>query len=240
MKEFRVLAAALSMILISLAVSGARSVRAMSESSTFDIYEESERLVALTFDDGPKEGMTDALLDMLKEKGVHATFFMIGAQVEENEDIVRRMYEEGHQLGMHTYSHVDLSCLSEEKQKEEIEKSRKAIEAVVGPSRLLLRPPFGEINQTLENWLDCPMILWSVDTKDWTGKSAAEIIRETAETVKDGDIILMHDISDYGLEGAAGIIDELRRMGYTFLTVDQLFACRDIELEDGVTYRRAR
>ncbi len=240
MKESRVLAAALSMILISLLVSGARSVLAMSESSTFDIYEESERLVALTFDDGPKEGKTDALLDMLKEKGVHATFFMIGAQVEENQEIVRRMYEEGHQLGIHTYSHVDLSCLTEEKQKEEIQKSKEAIESIIGPSHLLLRPPFGEIDQVLENWLDCPMILWSVDTEDWTGKAAAEIIRETAETVKDGDIILMHDISDYGLEGAAGIIDELQRMGYTFLTVDQLFACRDIELENGVTYRRAR
>lgn len=240
MKEFRVLAAALSMILISLLVSGARSVLAMSESSTFDIYEESERLVALTFDDGPKEGKTDVLLDMLKEKGVHATFFMIGAQVEKNQEIVRRMYEEGHQLGIHTYSHVDLSCLTEEKQKEEIQKSKEAIESIIGPSHLLLRPPFGEIDQVLENWLDCPMILWSVDTEDWTGKAAAEIIRETAETVKDGDIILMHDISDYGLEGAAGIIDELQRMGYTFLTVDQLFACRDIELENGVTYRRAR
>lgn len=212
----------------------------MSESSTFDIYEDSEKLVALTFDDGPKGGKTEPLLDMLKEKGVHATFFLIGAQVEENEDIVRRMYAEGHQIGMHTFSHVDLSCLSKEKQKEEIEKSKSTIEAVIGPGELMLRPPFGKMNQALEDWVDCPMILWSVDTEDWTGKSAAEIIRETAETVRDGDIILMHDISDYGLEGAAGIIDELQRMGYTFLTVDQLFACRDIELEDGVAYRRAR
>ena len=135
---------------------------------------------------------------------------------------------------------MDLGCLSEGEQKEEIEKSEAAIEAVTGQGELMLRPPFGRINETLEDWLDCPMILWSVDTEDWTGKSAAEIIRETAETVKDGDIILMHDISEHGLEGAAGIIDELQRMGYTFLTVEQLFACRDIELEDGVAYRRAR
>ena len=181
----------------------------MSESATFDIYDDSEKLVALTFDDGPKEGKTEPLLDMLNEKGVHATFFIIGAQVEENSEIVRRMYEEGHQIGMHTYSHVDLSCLSEARQKEEIEKSRKVIETVIGAERLLLRPPFGKLNQALENWLDCPMILWSVDTDD-------------------------------GLAGAAGIIDELRRMGYTFLTVDELFACRNIELEDGITYRRAR
>ena len=240
MKEFRVLAAALCMLLVSLTVSGVRSVSATPESSTYDIYEDSEKLVALTFDDGPKEGKTDALLDMLKEKGVHATFFMIGAQVEENQALVRRVYEEGHQIGIHTYSHVDLGCLSEEEQKEEIEKSEAAIEAVTGQGELMLRPPFGRINETLEEWLDCPMILWSVDTEDWTGKSAAEIIRETAETVKDGDIILMHDISEHGLAGAAGIIDELQRMGYTILTVEQLFACRDIELEDGVAYRRAR
>lgn len=240
MKEFRVLVAALCMLLLSLTVSGVRNVSATPESSTYDIYEESERLVALTFDDGPKEGKTDALLDMLKEKGVHATFFMIGAQVEENQEIVRRMYEEGHQIGIHTYSHVDLGCLSEAEQKKEIEKSETAIEAVTGQSGFMLRPPFGRINKNLEDWMDCPMILWSVDTEDWTGKSAAEIIRETAETVKDGDIILMHDISEHGLEGAAGIIDELQRMGYTFLTVEQLFACRDIEPEDGVAYRRAR
>ena len=84
------------------------------------------------------------------------------------------------------------------------------------------------------------MILWSVDTEDWMGKSAEEMIRETAENVRDGDIILMHDISDDGLAGAAGMIDELRRMGYTLLTVDDLFACRNLELADGLTYRRAR
>lgn len=242
MREYRVFAAALCMMLVSLIISGVRniSVSAAPESATYDIYEESERLVALTFDDGPKGEKTEALLDMLKEKGVHATFFMIGAQVEEQPELVRRIYEEGHQIGIHTYSHVDLSCLTEEKQREEIEKSRAAIEAVIGEGEFLLRPPFGKMNPALEDWLDCPIILWSVDTEDWTGKPAADIIRETAETVKDGDIILMHDISDYGLEGAAGIIDELRRMGYTFLTVDQLFACRDIELEDGVSYRRAR
>ena len=209
------------MLLVSLTVSGVRSVSATPESSTYDIYEDSEKLVALTFDDGPKEGKTDALLDMLKEKGVYATFFMIGAQVEENQALVRRVYEEGHQIGIHTYSHVDLGCLSEE-QKEEIEKSEAAIEAVTGQGELMLRPPFGRINETLEEWLDCPMILWSVDTEDWTGKSAAEIIRETAETVKDGDIILMHDEFKTSVEAALRIIDNLTAKGYTFVTVDEL------------------
>ena len=132
MKEYRVLAAALCMMLVSLIVSGVRNISASAapESATYDIYEESERLVALTFDDGPKGKKTEALLDMLKEKGVHATFFMIGAQAEEQPELVRRIYEEGHQIGMHTYSHVDLSCLTEEKQREEIEKSRAAMQSL--------------------------------------------------------------------------------------------------------------
>ena len=114
MKEYRVLAAALCMMLVSLIVSGVRNISASAapESATYDIYEESERLVALTFDDGPKGKKTEALLDMLKEKGVHATFFMIGAQAEEQPELVRRIYEEGHQIGMHTYSPVSYTHLT--------------------------------------------------------------------------------------------------------------------------------
>jgi peptidoglycan/xylan/chitin deacetylase (PgdA/CDA1 family) len=228
------------MLLISLTVSAGKNTVAASDNDAYDIYEESERLVALTFDDGPKAGKTEALLDMLKEKGVHATFFMIGAQVEENGDIVQRVYEEGHQIGIHTYSHVDLSTLSETQQREEIEKCREAIAAITGNGDCLVRPPYGRTNSVLENWLDTPMILWSIDTEDWTGKSAEQIIQETLRDVRDGDIILMHDISDNGLEAAAGIIDELQRLGYTFVTVDQLFAYRNVEPEDGEAYRYVR
>ena len=189
---------------------------------------------------GLKAGMTEKLLDVLKEKGVKATFFMIGSQAEECPELVKRVAAEGHQIGIHTYSHVDLSCLTQEEQKEEIEKSIAAIESAIGTTELKLRPPFGKISGSLEAWLDMPLILWSLDTVDWKGTDAAQIIREAVRDVRDGDIILMHDISEHGAEAAAGMIDELQRMGYTFLTVDQLFACRGIELEDGEAYRRAR
>lgn len=149
MKEFHVLAAALLLLLISLIVSGTGNVVSVSEDSTFDIYEESERLVALTFDDGPKAGMTEKLLDVLKEKGVKATFFMIGSQAEECPELVKRVAAEGHQIGIHTYSHVDLSCLTQEEQKEEIEKSIAAIESAIGTTELKLRPPFGKISGSL-------------------------------------------------------------------------------------------
>ena len=241
MKGTGIIIAALGMIFISLTVSAAKNVSDREERSTYDIYENSERLVALTFDDGPKEGKTDVLLDMLKEKNVHATFFMIGAQVEDNSELVKRLYEEGHQIGIHTYHHVDLYCLSEEEQREEIKKTEEVIQAITGNTKpLTVRPPYGRMNAVFEEWIDRPLILWSVDTLDWTGKTASQMIQETGENVKDGDIILMHDISENGLEGAAGIIDELKRMGYTFLTIDQLFRAKNIELENGVSYRRAR
>ena len=241
MKGTGIIIAALGMIFISLTVSAAKNVSDREERSTYDIYENSERLVALTFDDGPKEGKTDVLLDMLKEKNVHATFFMIGAQVEDNSELVKRLYEEGHQIGIHTYHHVDLYCLSEEEQREEIKKTEEVIQAITGNTKpLTVRPPYGRMNAVFEEWIDRPLILWSVDTLDWTGKLASQMIQETGENVKDGDIILMHDISENGLEGAAGIIDELKRMGYTFLTIDQLFEAKNIELENGVSYRRAR
>lgn len=240
MKGFYVMTAALVMILVSLLISTARNMSDAVATSSDGVSETGERLVALTFDDGPDREKTTALLDMLKEKGVSATFFMIGAYVEENAEIVKRMDAEGHQIGVHTYSHVDLGCLTEAEQREEIEKTRQAIWSVVGERELAVRPPFGRINKALEDWIDSPMILWDVDTLDWTGKAAEEIIMETVESVRDGDIILMHDISENGLEGAEGIIDELQRMGYTFLTIDQLFYCKGIELENGVTYRYAR
>lgn len=233
MKEFHVLTTAMLPLLMALLVSASKNVFALPGN-------QNEKVVALTFDDGPKEGKTDIMLDMLKEKNVKATFFVIGAQVGENAEIIKRMDAEGHQIGIHTYRHVDLSCLSEAEQKAEVKKSEEAIEAVIGEKNLVLRPPFGEVNKILEDWLDRPVILWSVDTMDWTGLPAEKIILETVESVDDGDIILMHDISDEGVEGAAGIIDELKRIGYTFLTVDQLFAHRNIELENGEAYHRAR
>lgn len=235
MKGFPVLCMAMLLLLFSLTMSSAHNVKAVSSDSL------SERVVALTFDDGPKVGKTEALLDMLDKKGVKATFFLIGAQVEEGAELVKRMDAEGHQIGIHTYKHVDLSCLTEAEQREEIEKSKEVIEGVLGRTGdFVLRPPFGQMNATLEKWIDTPIILWDVDTEDWTGKSAQDIIIETAETVRDGDIILMHDISENGLEAAEGMIDELQRMGYTFLTIDELFLCKGIALENGGIYRYAR
>lgn len=235
MKEFPVLCTAFALLLTALTMSSVRNIKTVSSEAV------GERCVALTFDDGPKAGKTDELLDMLKRKGVHATFFLIGMQVEANTELVKRMDAEGHQIGLHTFKHVDLSCLNEADQRAEITQSKEAIEKAIGRTdNFVVRPPFGQMNDVFEQWIDAPIILWDVDTEDWTGKSAQDIIIETVETVRDGDIILMHDISENGLAAAEGMIDELQRMGYTFLTIDELFLSKGIALENGDTYRYAR
>lgn len=235
MKGFHVLNLALGLLLLALI--GSMKGQTLSVSK---LINDKEKVVALTFDDGPDEEKTEDLLDMLREKQVPATFFVIGAQVEENEELVKRMAEEGHQIGIHTWRHVDLSCLSEEEQREEIEKSRAVLVDLIGERDFAVRPPFGQMNAILEQCIEYPMILWSIDTEDWTGKSVLDMTIETAEQVRDGDIILMHDISENSIEGAKAIIDELERMGYTFLTIEELFFCKEITLENGRTYRYAR
>lgn len=240
MREFPVFCVSMILLFTALMVSSRTAIQMCSIDVNAQINAKEVPLAALTFDDGPDSEKTEALLDLLKEKGVKATFFVIGAQVEENADLIKRMNLEGHQIGIHTYTHVDLSCLDESEQREEIRKTEEVIEKIVDEHNLMLRPPFGQINTVLENWIDRPMILWSVDTEDWTDIASTDIIIQTVENVRDGDIILMHDISENGLEAASGIIDELHRMGYTFLTIEELFLCKEIELENGRTYRYAR
>lgn len=240
MRGFPVLCISMLMLLSALAVSSGTAVRTGSIDANARMNGKEVPMVALTFDDGPDSEKTEAILNLLKEKQVKATFFVIGAQVEENADLIQRMALEGHQIGIHTYKHVDLSCLDESEQRLEIRKTEEVIEKIVGEQNLMLRPPFGQMNTVLENWIDRPIILWSVDTEDWTDRPAIEVIMQTVENVRDGDIILMHDVSENGLEAVAGIIDEMHRMGYTFLTIEELFLCKEIALENGRTYRYAR
>ena len=239
MKEFLALNFALILLLTALVGSMVKSVGDGTLTVSKQMNDK-EKVVALTFDDGPDSEKTEALLDMLKENQVPATFFLIGAQVEENAELVKRMDAEGHQIGIHTWSHVDLSCLSEQEQRDEIEKSKDKLISLIGEKDFVVRPPFGQMNEVLEQWIEYPMILWSIDTEDWTGKRVIDMTVETAEQVRDGDIILMHDISENSIEGAKAIIDELKRMGYTFLTIEKLFLSKEIILENGGTYRYAR
>lgn len=197
------------------------------------------KVIALTFDDGPKAGVTDWLLEELEQRNVKATFFLIGSQTEGNEAIIEKMYADGHQIGCHTYSHVQLTLLSEQEQKEEILQWYQAISSVIGDFSYCIRPPYGSVNNHVCDCLDIPVILWSVDTEDWTGKSAGAIADYIISEADDGDIILLHDIFEESVQGAVMALDELRRRGYTFVTVNELLEQKGMVIKGGSVYRRA-
>ena len=198
-------------------------------------------MIALTFDDGPKAGVTDWLLDELEKRNVKVTFFLIGSQADlpENREIIRRMAEDGHQIGCHTYHHVQMTTLSENQQKQEILQWYQVVSSIIGDFSYALRPPYGCVNNAVCRSLNVPVILWSVDTEDWTGKSAGEIADYVISEAKDGDIILLHDIFEESVQGAVMALDDLMRRGYTFVTVNDLLADRDIAIQSGKVYRQA-
>lgn len=179
-------------------------------------------VVALTFDDGPHPVYTQQLLDGLKERDVKATFFLIGSNVEGHEEIVERMAQEGHLIGNHTYSHVQLTKVSEKEACQEIEEANAVLSAACGSVIHYIRPPFGSWQEDLYGLTDMQVVLWSVDPRDWQLKDTDKVVKAVLEDVEDGDIILLHDVYKTSVEAAFRIIDRLKEEGYEFVRVDEL------------------
>jgi peptidoglycan-N-acetylglucosamine deacetylase len=176
--------------------------------------------VALTFDDGPHPIYTPQLLEGLKKRNVKATFFVIGKNAELYPEVVKQIYEEGHLIGNHTYSHAQLNVLSIEKQCEEINMASEVIHKITGVYPEFIRPSFGEWDKDIS----CELIpvFWTVDTLDWTTENVDKIVRNGTKNIKDGDIILMHDYYKTSVEAALKIIDKLQSEGFEFVTVDDI------------------
>lgn len=194
--------------------------------------------VALTFDDGPKAVTTSRLLDGLEQRGVRATFFVLGDSVAGNEELLRRMAAEGHQIGMHTAHHKMLAGLNAADFSAEVDGLRVTLTELLGAENFMLRPPYGAVTAAVQNWAAAPIILWSVDPEDWSDYDVQRITNHIVENAKDGDIILLHDIHDTSVDAALQVVDKLMAKGYTFVTVEELFALRGIEPENGKVYRK--
>jgi peptidoglycan/xylan/chitin deacetylase (PgdA/CDA1 family) len=180
------------------------------------------RQIALTFDDGPHSVYTPRLLDGLRQRGVHATFFLLGENVEGKEDIVKQMQEDGHLIGNHGYSHVQMSKESVNTACEQIEKNNEQIEKITGVRPQYLRPPYGAWTDELECTTNMTVVLWNKDTLDWKTQSSKKIVRNIIKHVEPGDVILMHDVYPTSVEAALEVIDILTKQGYSFVTVDEL------------------
>lgn len=195
-------------------------------------------LVALTFDDGPRSSTTGPLLDGLALREVPATFFLVGNRIPGNEDLVRRMAAEGHQIGVHTYDHVELKGLSRRDFDLQVGKTRALITQLAGEGNYWLRPPYGFLDKNAESWCGGPVILWSVDPEDWRDGDVNRIVSAVVEHASDGDIILLHDLFPSSAQAALRIVDALLAKGYCFVTVEQLMAERGITPEAGTRYRK--
>ncbi len=178
--------------------------------------------IAITFDDGPEETYTEKLLDGLKSRGVKATFFVIGKSIQGKEDLILRMYNEGHLIGNHTYNHVELNKKSNEEGIKEIEATNKLIENITGYKPEFIRPPFGAWEKDQMNKTNMFPVMWTVDPLDWKYQNTDYIVKHILSKVKDGDIILLHDIFPTSVDAALIAIDKLLEEGYEFVTVDEL------------------
>lgn len=205
-----------------LRVSAAQAVAGKGMLELVKQGREEKPKVALTFDDGPSKRYTPALLDGLKERGVHASFFLMGKNIEGNEEIVRRMEEEGHLVGNHTYNHVQLDKVTRQEAKEEVEKTSNEIFEITGVYPSYVRPPFGAWPKDLEFCITMVPVFWNIDTLDWQTKNADSVVRIVEKNVQDGSIILMHDGYETSVEAALRIVDLLTEQGYEFVTVDEL------------------
>ncbi|MDB6075424.1 MAG: putative polysaccharide deacetylase [Verrucomicrobiaceae bacterium] len=183
--------------------------------------------VAMTFDDGPHPANTPRLLDILKERGIKATFFLIGRSVATHPEIVRRIVAEGHEVANHTWDHKMLRSMGPEKINEELQKTHDAILEACGIAPTVYRPPFGAINTKQQKLVmekfHYPSIVWEIDTDDWRApRSIAKVHDAILKDAHAGSIILCHDIHSETVDAMPTTLDDLKAKGFLFMTVSQL------------------
>lgn len=181
-----------------------------------------KKYISLTFDDGPNPDTTPRLLDILKAKGVKATFFMLGQNVAKHEALVKRVADEGHEVASHSYSHPQLTSVDASRVKEEVQKTDKAIYQATGCLPTDFRPPYGAVNKDVATLIGKPIIQWSVDSQDWQSHNASAIIKRINDTAYNDTIVLMHDIHPDTIDAVPEVIDSLRAAGYEILPTKEL------------------
>ena len=197
--------------------------------------DKNKKMVALTYDDGPSI-YTPRILKTLKENNSVATFFVVGNRVPMYSDTVKKAYDMGCEIGNHTYEHKSLPNLSETEVKRQISKTNKEVKKAIGEKPVIMRPTGGATNTNIKKWVGMPSIIWSIDTLDWKTRNAGSTKKAVLDHVKDGDIVLMHDLYSATASASETIIPELVKRGYQLVTVSELAECRGGMKETGAYY----
>lgn len=199
-------------------------------------------MVCLTFDDGPNPATTNKLLDALEENDAHATFFMVGnivKNVKGGSDTIKRIKEIGCEIGSHTFDHSQLTSLSNDALKKQIDDTNNNIKDITGEGSTVLRPPYGAYNDAVKEACknaNEPIVLWSIDTLDWKTKNANSTYNTVMDKVSDGDIILFHDIYEPSVEAAIKLIPALMDEGYQLVTFSEMAEAKIGGWEAGEVY----
>lgn len=184
--------------------------------------------IAMTFDDGPSAKLTPKLLDMLKARGIKATFFVVGTNAAEYPQIIKRMVDEGHEIGNHSWSHPALNKLGAASLRKQLEDTNAAIVKGGAPRPVVMRPPYGatsaRLNKVFDEEYGMKSILWSVDPLDWKYRNSTKVYNSIVQKAHPGAIILAHDIHASTVEAMPEVFDTLLAKGYQFVTVSELIA----------------
>ena len=193
-----------------------------SSAEMTEVWESEKKKIALTFDDGPQPGYTEQVLQVLEQGNIPATFFLLGQNIEEHQDLVKEIDAKGHLIGNHTYHHVQVTSLPLDQACEEIQKTSDLIESLTGKGTEYVRPPFGTWSEGLEDRLNLIPVMWTIDTLDWTTENVDEIVCRVTEQAEENGIILMHDGYESTVQALERFIPLLEAEGYEFVTVDQV------------------
>lgn len=199
----------------------------------------SKPMIAFTFDDGPYAKVTRRILKALNKSNGRATFFVVGNRVPEFSETLALQYEQGNQIGSHTFDHKDLSKMKAKKIKWEINKTNQKVSKVIGCNTTALRPPYGNVSDTMRKTIKTPMYYWSIDSEDWKSRNANSIVKRCKDA-KDGDIILMHDLYPTTADAVERLAPYFVKKGFQLVTLDEMFYYKHKDAEPGKVYFSAR
>lgn len=198
-----------------------------------------KKMVALTYDDGPNTSTTNRILDVLEKNNSRATFFVVGSRVDTYSACIKREAQLDCEIGNHTYNHTTLTKVSTKKITSEIDKTNSVIKKYTGKEPVLVRTPGGAVNSTVKNTVEYPIIGWSVDTLDWKYRKSSSVVSSIKNNVKDGSIVLMHDLYESTASATEEIVPWLIKKGYQIVTVSEMMAVKGNDMKDGTVYSKA-
>ena len=185
-------------------------------------------MVALTFDDGPYDRVTNRIVKVLAKHDSRATFFVVGNRVERYADTMKTAYNKGNQIATHTFDHGDLSKMKKKQIRRELKRAFRVMKKINGENPTMLRPPYGNVNDKMRQTIRIPMIYWNVDTEDWASRNKDKILSR-CKSIKDGDIVLMHDLYPSTAAAVEKLVPKLRKKGFQLVTVEELFYYKGID-----------